>query len=183
MNEARLAEKEAQVADLRANFDKAVAAVLVDFRGVGVLAITDLRQRFRAAGVEYRVVKNNLVKRALAGSSWAEAVEFQAQLKGPTGVAWSYEDPSAAAKVIKAFRKEGEANEKLSVKCGVLDGTVLSSARVESELASMPGKDELRAQLLAQMLAPAQSMVRQLNAPAQSLVYVLQARAQQLESQ
>ena len=96
-------------------------------------------------------------------------------LKGMTAVAWSFEDPSAAAKIIKKFRKEDEKNEELEVKAGLLDGEVLSASRVENELATLPGKDELRAMLLAQMMAPAQSLVRQLQAPAQNLSYVFDA--------
>jgi len=81
----------------------------------------------------------------------------------------------AAAKVIKNFRKEDDANEKLEFKCGLLKGEVLSAKQVENELATLPGKDELRAMLLAQLMAPMQQLVMQLNAPAQNLGYVLEA--------
>ena len=94
-----------------------------------------------------------------------------------TGIAWSYEDPSAAAKVVKAFKKEqGEAGEKLKVKAGLIDGSVLTAKAVEDQLATMPGKDELRATLLATLQAPLQQFVMLLNAPAQNLVYVLAAK-------
>ena len=153
---------------------KTVAAVLVDFRGVNVELTTELRARFRAKGVDYKVVKNTLIKKALEGTDLADNEVVQ-HLKGPTAIAFSFEDPSAAAKIIKEFRSEGDDQEKLTVKCGVLDTEFLDANRVESELANLPGKDELRSTLLAQMMAPAQSLVRQLHAAGQNLAYVLDA--------
>src|SRR3954464_14216256 len=98
-----LAEKQQEVADIRARFEKATTAVFLDFRGVNVEQLTNLRAEFRKAGVEYRVVKNTLVKIALKGTAY-DNKDVAAQLKGQTGIAWSFEDPSAAAKVIKTFR-------------------------------------------------------------------------------
>ena len=175
-------DKAAQAVSVRESFANASATVLVDFRGVNVELITDLRSRFRDAGVEYKVVKNNVVRKALEGSELADNEEFTAHLAGPTAIAWSFEDPSAAAKVIKSFRKEHtdilqpkDGNEKLVVKCGLLEGQVLDAGRVEKELASLPGKDEIRASLLAQLMAPMQNLVGQINAPAQNLALVLDA--------
>ena len=102
----RREEKTAQAASVRESFDNASATVLVDFRGVNVEMVTDLRARFRDAGVEYKVVKNNVVRKSLEGSELADNKEFAEHLAGPTAIAWSFEDPSAAAKVIKNFRKE-----------------------------------------------------------------------------
>jgi large subunit ribosomal protein L10 len=131
--------------------------------------------------VEYRVVKNNLIRQALKGTGLEGVEALDATLVGMTGVAWSFEDPSAAAKVIKQFRKEDPEHEKLEVKAGILDNDILSADAVENTLATMPGKDELRATLLAQLMAPAQSFVRQIQAPLQNLVYALEARRKQLE--
>ena len=178
---ASRAEKTGVIENVKGNFDKATAVVLVSFAGIDVPTITDLRERFRSAGVEYRVVKNNLIKQALKGSAIEQDETLNQSLKGMTGVAWSYEDPSVAAKIIKNFRKESPNHEKLEVKCGVMDEQVLNAQRVETELASLPGKDELRAMLLAQMSAPAQNFVRQILAPMQNLVYALNARQEQLE--
>lgn len=179
-------EKAAQVDSVRASFEAASATVLVDFRGVNVELITNLRARFRDAGVEYRVIKNNVVRKAIEGSDLAENEAFTANLVGPTAIAWSFEDPSAAAKVIKSFRKEHsdtlqpkDQPEKLVVKCGLLEGEVLDGKRVEKELASLPGKDEIRASLLAQLMAPMQNLVAQLNAPGQNLALVLEAKRRQ----
>lgn len=178
LNAAKTVKAE-EITKLKESFDRAIASVFVDYRGINVELITELRSRFRAKGVEYRVVKNTLVTRALAGSPLEGNEELAGHLTGMTGVAWSYEDPSAAAKIIKEFRKEGEEQEKLTVKCGVLDGEILDGKRVENELANLPGKDEVRAMLLAQLMAPAQSLVRQLTAPAQNFVYVLDAKMRQ----
>ena len=84
---------------------------------------------------------------------------------------------SAAAKVVKAFKKDaGDAGEKLKVKAGLIDGSVLDANAVENQLANMPGKDELRAQLLATLQAPLSQFVMLLNAPAQNFVYLLSAK-------
>lgn len=161
---------------IRERFDRMVSAVFVDFAGMTVESVTQLREEFRKSGVEYRVVKNTLVHRAIEDRPYAEALGKV--LKGMTAVAWSYEEPGAAAKVIKAFAK---TNPKLKVKGGVVESTVLSAASVENVLATMPGKDELRAQLLATFMAPMQSLVAQLNAPQQNFAYLMDARKRQLE--
>ena len=174
------AAKQDEVALIREKFDKATTAVFLDFRGVNVEQITSLRSEFRKAGVEYRVVKNTLVKIALKGTAY-DNKEVAAQLKGNTGIAWSFEDPSAAAKVIKKFRAVNDANAKLGIKCGVVDAKVMPGAQVESVLASMPGKNELRAMLLATLQAPAANLVRLLQAPAQNLAYLLDAHKRKQE--
>ena len=174
------AAKQDEVALIREKFDKATTAVFLDFRGVNVEQITSLRSEFRKAGVEYRVVKNTLVKIALKGTAY-DNKDVAAQLKGNTGIAWSFEDPSAAAKVIKKFRSVNDANAKLGIKCGVVDAKVMPGAQVESVLATMPGKNELRAMLLATLQAPAANLVRLLQAPAQNLAYLLDAHKRKQE--
>jgi len=159
------------IGEIKGRFDKMTSAVFLDFKGMTVEEVSKLRVEFRKNGVEYRVVKNTLVKQALKDKPWSKVLTDT--LKGMTGVAWSYEDPSAAAKVVKAFRKD---NEKLKVKAGLIEGQLLDGKAVESQLATMPGKDELRAQLLATLQAPLQSFVALLQAPTQNLVYVLSAK-------
>lgn len=174
------AAKQEEVTSIRDRFEKATTAVFLDFRGVNVEQLTNLRSEFRKAGVEYRVVKNTLVKIALKGTAF-ESSEISSQLKGQTGIAWSFEDPSAAAKVIKTFRSANDANQKLGIKCGVVDAKVMPGPQVESVLATMPGKNELRAMLLATLQAPAQNLVRLLQAPSQNLAYLLDAQRRKLE--
>jgi large subunit ribosomal protein L10 len=163
--------KSAVIGDIKGRFDKMTSAVFLDFKGMTVEEVSKLRVEFRKNGVEYRVVKNTLVKQALAGKPWSKLLTDT--LKGMTGVAWSYEDPSAAAKVVKAFRKD---NEKLQIKAGLVEGQLLDGKAVEAQLATMPGKNELRAMLLATLQAPLQSFVALLQAPSQNLVYLLSAK-------
>ena len=174
--------KIAKVDEVKGSFTKATSFVLLGFKGMNVMQVTELRSRFRKVGVEYLVIKNTLIQQAVKGTPMEGNKQFDAALSGETGVAFSFEDPSAAAKVVKGFRKE-EKNDKLEVKLAVLDASVIPGDKVESDLASMPGKDELRAMLLAQLQAPAQNLVVQFQAPAQNLVYVLEARRQDLETQ
>ncbi|MCA9584217.1 MAG: 50S ribosomal protein L10 [Myxococcales bacterium] len=173
-NAARTA-KTTLISEVKGRFDKMTSAVFLDYQGMTVETATKLRVKFREAGVEYKVIKNTLVKQALKSEPYAD--KLSDVLVGMTGIAWSYEDPSAAAKVVKAFRKdEGDAGQKLKVKAAVLDGSVLDAMTVENQLATMPGKDELRAKLLATFQAPLQQFVALLNAPAQNFVYVLAAK-------
>src|SRR5262249_12465221 len=149
----RAAKAEA-ISHIRGRFDKMSSAVFLDFKGMTVEEVSKLRSEFMKNGVEYRVVKNTLVKQALTDKPWSKVLTGSGALAGMTGVAWSYEDPSAAAKVVKAFRKD---NEKLRVKAGLIEGQLIDGKAVEAELASMPGKNELRAKLLATMSAPLQN--------------------------
>jgi len=173
--------KQATIDAVRDRFAKCTSAVLLDFTRLDVASEGELRVAFRKAGVDYKVVKNSLVRLAVAGTP-LETDAFTSTLAGPTAIAWSDEDPSLAAKVVRDFRKDEVKAERLRVKCAVLEGAVMAAARVETELASLPGKDEVRAMLLAQLMAPMQKLVMQLGAPGQNLAYVLDARGRQLES-
>src|SRR3954464_9866641 len=132
-------QKETLGGSLKERFDRMTSAVFVDFKGLNVEAVSKLRDEFRKSGVEYRVVKNTLVRHAIKHHGWAKNLDTS--LVGMTGVAWSYEDPSAAAKVVKAFRKD---HDKLKIKAGLIEGQILDGAGVENQLATMPGKNELR---------------------------------------
>jgi large subunit ribosomal protein L10 len=164
-------QKDLQIGEIKSRFDKMTAAVLLDFKGMSVESATKLRAQFRKAGVEYKVVKNTLVKHAIKDSPYGGKLDKA--LFGMTGIAWSYEDPSVAAKIVKAYRKE---DEKLQIKAGLIEGAILDSKGVEDQLATMPGKDELRAKLLATLQAPLQQFVALLQAPTQNFVYVLSAK-------
>jgi large subunit ribosomal protein L10 len=172
-NAAVRATNDAEILALKGRFDRMSAAVFLDYKGMTVEHVTKLRAEFRKAGVEYKVVKNTLVRHALKHAKYKD--QLDSVLVGMTGVAWSYEDPSAAAKVVKAFKKD-PAGEKLTVKAGLIEGQVLDAKGVEDQLATMPGKDELRAKLLATFQAPLQQLVALLQAPTQNLVYALDAK-------
>jgi len=170
--------KDAQLGEIRDRFGKMTAAVFLDFKGMTVEHVTALRAEFRKAGVDYKVCKNTLVRHALKDAPYS--AKLNDVLAGMTGIAWSYEDPSAAAKVVKAFRKN-PAGEKLQIKAGLIEGSIIDAKSVEDQLATMPGKNELRASLLATLQAPLQQFVALLQAPAQNLVYVLAAKEREDE--
>jgi large subunit ribosomal protein L10 len=165
------AQKTEQVKDLRSRFDRMSSAVFLDFTGMTVEEVTKLRDTFRSKGVEYKVVKNTLVEKALADQTYVGALA--GALKGMTGIAWSFEEPSMAARLLRDISRE---NEKLKIKAGLLDGQVLSAKAVEDQLATLPSKDEMRARFLATLNAPAQRFVMLLNAPAREFVGVLAAK-------
>lgn len=168
------AQKAEAIESLKTQFGKMTSAVFLDFTGMTVEEVSKLRDVFRAKGVEYKVVKNKLVQKALAEHKWAS--NLGPALRGMTGVAWSFEEPSAAARVVKEFIKE---NEKLKIKAGLLEGQVLGAQAVSDQLATLPNKDEARAMLLATFNAPAQTLVRLLNAPATQMAAVLAAKQRQ----
>jgi large subunit ribosomal protein L10 len=174
--------KEQQVAEIRDRFSRATAAVLLNFRGLSSAKTTELRNQFRSAGVDFKVVKNSLVKIAIKDTK-LDNDAFKKALAGETAIAWTYEDPSVAAKLVKEFRKDEKIAAALTIKCGVLENQVMPAEGVENVLATLPGKDEVRAMLLAQLLAPAQKLVMQLSAPGQNLAFALDARKRQLEGQ
>ena len=165
------AQKDEQVKEIRSRFDRMSSAVFLDFTGMTVEQVTKMREAFRAKGIEYKVVKNTLVQKALADEKYIGKLDDT--LRGMTGIAWSFEEPSAAARLLKDLTRE---NDKLKIKGGVLEGDVLTAKAVEEQLATLPSKDEMRSQFLAQLHAPLASFVRLLNAPARDFVGVLAAK-------
>jgi len=168
------AEKVEFLERLTDRFGRAPIAVLTDYRGLNVAQITDLRRKVRAADGEYLVAKNTLTRLAL-GKETATAVD--PMLHGPTAIAFGFSDAVAIAKIVHDYAKE---NEKLVVKGAVFGSEVLAPEAL-SRLATMPSRDQLRAQLLALMMTPATQLVRVLAAPAQGIVQVLDARRRQQE--
>ncbi len=161
--------KASQVDELKEKLAKTTSLVLADYRGITVPAVTSLRDEFRKVQCEYKVYKNTLVKLAIKGTPMEG---LGAMLEGPTAIIFAYDTPSANAKVATKFAKD---SEKFVVKGGYFEGQILDTKGVAS-LATMPGKDELRATLLATFQAPATDLVRQLAAGAQNFVYLLAAK-------
>jgi len=165
-------EKSQAIDYIRGQFQRMSSAVFVDYAGLTVAQVSKLRDSLREKGVEYKVLKNKLVKYALKDQAFAETLGKEA-LRGMTAVAFSFEEPSAAARVLKEYRKE---NEKLKIKGGLLEGQILNPKAVEDQLASLPNKDEARSMLLATMNAPAQTLLRLMNVPARDFVGVMAAK-------
>jgi large subunit ribosomal protein L10 len=177
MNQMDRATKEAAVEELKGKLAKVTSIVVADYRGLDVPTVTGLRDQFRKVGCEYRVYKNTLVKRAIAGTPIEPLGKY---FEGTCAVIFSYESPSAPAKVATTFAKAQEKGlEKFKVKAAYFEGTVLDEKGVEG-LAAMPGKDELRAKLLATFQAPAAGLVRTIAAGPMSFMYLLAAREQAL---
>ncbi len=168
-------ERSAAIEELKILFGSVQSGVLTDFRGLKVSQITELRRRFRAQQVTYRVLKNNLVKIALRGTPLQGLTPM---LEGPTGFAVSKADPVAPAKVAMEFAKD---NEALKVKGGFVGAQILDPAAV-GELSKLPGLDGLRSQILSAINAPVQQLLGVFNAIPQKFLGVLEAQAQKLGS-
>lgn len=152
-------EKEAVVAQVQSLAAKAQTLVMAEYRGISAGAVTELRVKAREQGVSLRVLKNTLVRRAVAGTPFEVATE---KMIGPLIYGFS-EDAVAAAKVLADFAK---GNEVLVLKAGVYEGKVLDANDVK-QLASIPSKEVLLAQLMGLMQSPVSSLARVLAALAQ----------------
>lgn len=170
-------QKETEVAELQERFQRASSVFVAEYRGLTVAAVDALRAKLRAAGgtdFEYRVTKNTLVRRALAGP---EAAALAPHLKGPTALAFSYGDPARLAKVLVDYAKE---NEVFQLRGGVMDGQPLAGTDIAT-LATLPSLDELRARLVGLIQAPATKVAAVVAAPAAQLARLVGAYQAKLE--
>ncbi|TMH33267.1 MAG: 50S ribosomal protein L10 [Betaproteobacteria bacterium] len=150
-----LEQKQEVVAEVAKQVASAQAIVLAENRGMPVAAMTQLRAKARASGVYFRVVKNTLVRRAVAETPFASLAEG---MVGPLAYGIG-SDPVAVAKVLSDFAK---ANEKFVIRGGAMPGQVMSAKEIAA-LAALPSRDELIAKLLGTMQAPIAKFVRTLN--------------------
>lgn len=148
-------EKAAQIEEVSALVAKAQTIVVAEYRGLDVDSVTKLRKNARSQGVQLRVLKNTLARRAVTGTPFAGLSD---KLVGPLVYGFSA-DPVAAAKVLASFAKD---NDKLVVKAGAMPNHVLDVNGVKA-LATMPSREELLAKLMATMQAPIGQFVRTLN--------------------
>ena len=151
-----LKEKQAIVAEVNETAQAALSAVMADYRGVTVDAMTQLRKSARESGVQVRVIRNTLAKRAFEGT---ELECMNDALTGPCIVAFAMEDPGASARLFKDFAKEQEAFEIKALSVG---GKLLPAEQIDA-LAKLPTRDEALALLMAVMQAPVTKLARTMN--------------------
>jgi large subunit ribosomal protein L10 len=168
----KLEDKKLFVKEVNAVAGDSLSAVAAEYRGLTVSQMTALRKEARNAGVYLRVVKNTLARRAVEGT------EFECMkdtLKGPILLAFSKDDPGAAARIIRSFSKDHDALKAISLSAG---GLLLPASDL-AKLAELPTLDQARSMLLGVMLAPMSKLVRTLAEPSAMLARTLAARGEQ----
>ena len=168
---ANFEAKKVVVEEIKEKIQNAKSVVFVKFDGLTVAQDTELRREFRKNNVEYKVLKNTLIKRAFNDLG---VTDFDEDLNGPTSVAFGADETGASKVIIDAVKKY---DNKVSVKCAYVDGSKVGVDGVK-ELAAMPSKEELIAKMLGSMQAPLTNFVGVLSAMPRSLVIALNAIAE-----
>lgn len=175
MSEAIREQKKQIVMEIQNKIEKAQAIVLVDYRGLNVEEVTELRKKFTEADVEYRVYKNSMMRFAFKNSGLEE---FNQYLTGPNAIAFSDNDPVAPAKITDEFAK---GHKNLEIKAGVVDGKIIDINKVK-DLAALPPREVLIAQVLGGLNAPISGFANVLQGSIRNLVYALDQIKEQKEA-
>jgi large subunit ribosomal protein L10 len=173
---ARKEQKAEQVELLTEKLKKAKVAVLTDYRGLTVKQMQDLRGKLRTGNVEYRVVKNTLARRAADAAGYKD---LESELKGPVAIAFGYDDLSLPPRLINEFVRTTRL--KLEVVGGVVEGRVFNRDQIK-QLADLPSREVLLAQLLGTLQSPVAQLVGIMETPVQQLVGLLNAYKSKLEA-
>lgn len=163
-----LESKQKIVSEISNKLQRAVTAVLTDYKGLNVAEATALRKELREAGVEYKVLKNTLTKLAAEKAGLAGLFPH---LSGPTAIAFSYEDPVAPARILVKFTKD---KKKLELKSGVLEGKIIDAAALIA-LAALPSREVLLAQVLAGFQGPISGFVNVMQGNIRNFACVINA--------
>ena len=170
-------EKKPEIVDrFTEKLTRAEVAIATDYRGLTVAQITDLRRRFRKEGIEYHIIKNTLAGFAASNAGKSDLTQL---LKGPTAIAFGYDDPVQAPKILLEFLKSGD-EIPLTIKGGLLGNRLLSTEDVTG-LAKLPPKEDLIAKIIGTMQSPIYGLLFVLNGNLRGLANVLQARVKQME--
>ncbi|WBW49772.1 50S ribosomal protein L10 [Peptoniphilus equinus] len=176
MKEEKLNAKVQLIDEIKEKIQGAQSIVLMNYRGLNVEEVTELRKNFREANVDYKVYKNTMMRRAFEELGHDDMSEF---LKGPSSIAFSLEDPVSAAKVAAEFAK---SHELLEIKSGVVDGKLISTEEVIG-LSKLPSKEVLIAQLLGGLNSPIQGLANVLTGNMRGLAVVLDAIREKREKE
>jgi len=160
------AEKNTVVEELKTTFDQSTGVILMSFDRINVPDITEFRDKIRESGSGYKVIKNTLALIAAKDTSVSLMAEH---FNGPTGVAYTEEDPVALAKALKGFQKD---HPGLEFKCGVVEGQLLSNEQIK-ELAELASREELLSKVLFLLNAPLTNFATAIQSPIRNLAVVL----------
>ena len=172
---SKIDEKKQVVQEIKQKLEAATLVICTDYRGLNVEQVTELRNKLRVPGVEYRVLKNTMFRFALQEAGYEN---ISSQISGPNAVVFSQDDPVGPAKIIFDFAKK---NKELDIKLGILDGQLLTPDGLR-DLSQLPSREVLLAQVIGTMQAPITAFVRVLNANLTGLVRALDGIREQKEA-
>ncbi|MFA5676258.1 MAG: 50S ribosomal protein L10 [Christensenellales bacterium] len=175
MGEKAIELKKLVVLDVKDKIERSQALIFYDYRGLTVEEVTELRNKFRDADVEYRVIKNAIMRRAV---DMLDIKGLDETLTGPTAVAFGYSDPAAPAKVLVEFIKK---LKKTEIKSGILGRKIIGTAGIQS-LAELPSKEQLLGRLAGTLQAPISGFARSLSGIICKLGYALNAVKEQKQA-